>query len=196
MKRKLFLFISGGLCFIASQPLLRIPILNYIEGKTRFILLYGLNPILIGILIAFSAGIFEEGFRFLFRKYLIKEPKFGIIEPIIFGLGHGLTEAFIVLGPYLFTYPLSQLYIGIIERGLAIILHIGLTIIIWNGFELSKKYRYLIIAVGLHGFVNSLIPIIGFSNVLLIEGALGLVDILIILYAFKSKKYYVEEEII
>lgn len=197
MKKKISLFVLGAICFIVSQPLFRIPILNYLQGTTKFILFYRLNPLLVGILIAFSAGIFEEGFRFIFRSFLSKPVKFGIAEPIIFGLGHGLAEALIVLLPALFTFPLSSLYIGILERFLAIILHIGLTVIVWNGFQLNKKYKYLLIAILLHGFVNSLIPIFSLTKywIILIESSLVLIDICIIIYIYRSKKYYLKEEI-
>ena len=197
MKKKISLFLLGSICFIVSQPLIRIPILNYLQGTTKFILFYRLNPLLVGIIIAFSAGIFEEGFRFVFRSFISKPVKLGILEPIIFGLGHGLAEAFILLGPVIFRVPLSSLYVGILERFLAIILHIGLTVIIWNGFQLNKKYRYLGIAILVHGLVNSLIPILSFSQywIILIESSLAIIDICIIIYIYKSKKYYLREEI-
>ena len=196
MKKKISLFLLGSICFIVSQPLIRIPILNYLQGTTKFILFYRLNPLLVGIIIAFSAGIFEEGFRFIFRSFISKPVKLGILEPIIFGLGHGLAEAFILLGPVIFRVPLSSLYVGILERFLAIILHIGLTVIIWNGFQLNKKYRYLGIAILVHGLVNSLIPILSFSQywIILIESSLAIIDICIIIYIYKSRKYYLRED--
>lgn len=198
MKKKISLFVLGAICFIVSQPLIRFPILNYLQGTTKFLLYYRLNPLLVGILIAFSAGIFEEGFRFVFRSFLSKPIKFGIAEPIIFGLGHGLAEALIVLIPGLFIFPLSSLYIAFLERFLAIILHIGLTVIVWNGFQLNMRYKYLLIAIVLHGLVNSLIPIFSMTNnlILLMESSLALIDICIIIYIYKSKKYYLKEEVI
>lgn len=191
-KKGIMLLFLGALCFIISQPLLRIPILNYLQNKTKFILFYRLNPLLLGILIAFSAGVFEEGFRFIFKNFLLKEVKFGIVEPIIFGFGHGLAEALILLLPAMSFLPFTSLYLAIFERFLAIILHIGLTVIIWNGFQLNKKYKYLGIGILVHGLVNSLIPIFSFSNnrIILIEGFLALICIFIIVYIYKSKKYY------
>lgn len=196
MKKRILLFLLGAICFIVSQPLLRIPILNYLQGTTKFLLLYTLNPLLIGIIIAFSAGVFEEGFRFLFRKFLIKPVKVEILDPILFGLGHGVTEALIVLLPVLFRLPFSSLYVAILERFLSIILHIGLTVIIWNGFQLNKKYKYLGIAIVVHGLVNSLIPIFSLTKywIILVESSLALIDIFIIIYIFKSRKYYSLEE--
>lgn len=152
------------------------------------------SPLLIGILIAFSAGIFEEGFRFIFKKFLLKPARTSILEPVLFGLGHGLTEAVILIGPALFTYPLEIMPLGILERFLAIILHIGLSVIVWNGFQSNKRVKYLIAAIFIHGAVNSLIPILGSrqNSILLIEGALLLVDISMIRYIYKSKENYIK----
>lgn len=191
-KKGIPLFFSGAICFIVSQPLLRLPILNYLQNTSKFILFYRLNPLLVGILIAFSAGIFEEGFRFIFKRFIFKRVRFGILEPIIFGLGHGLAEALIVLLPAITIVPFTSLYLAIFERFLAIILHIGLTVIIWNGFQLNKKYQYLGIAIFVHGLVNSMIPIFSFSSnrIILIEGFLALICIFILVYVYKSRKYY------
>ena len=191
-KKGLLLFFLGALCFIVSQPLLRIPILNYLQNTTDFMLFYALNPLLIGILIAFSAGVFEEAFRFIIKSLFLKEVKFGILEPIIFGFGHGLAEALILLVPALFIMPFSSLYLAIFERLLAIILHIGLSVIIWNGFQLNKRYKYLGIAIIVHGLVNSMIPIFSFSKnrIIIIEGFLALICIVLVVYIYRSKKHY------
>ena len=192
LKRLILLFVSGASCFIISQPLLRIPLLNYFQGKTSFLLFYNLNPLLTGILVAFSAGVFEEGFRFIYKRFFLRRIKFGILEPILFGLGHGLAEAFIVLLPALSLVSFQSLHLAIFERILAIVLHIGLSVIVWNGFQLNKKYKYLGIAILIHGGVNSMIPL--FSNrensILLIEGALFIVVIFILIYIYRSRKYY------
>lgn len=197
LKKRLFTIVLGAMCFIVSQILLRLPLLNYLQTTTRFTLFYISNPLLTGILIAFSAGVFEEGFRFIFKKSLLKPLKTDIIEPIIFGLGHGVTEAWFILGPVLSIASFQDLSLGIFERFLAIILHIGLSVVVWNGFQLGKKYRYLFLAILIHGSVNSLIPIFASSRnfIILIMGSLVFIDLLIIFYGFKSRKLYKSEEI-
>lgn len=170
------------------------PVLQHIQNSTDFMLAYALDPLTIGILIAVSAGIFEEGFRFLFRQFLIKPGECSILQPIIFGLGHGIAEALIVLIPALSLAPVSQLGLAFLERVLAIILHINLTIVVWNGFQKNKKFLYLLIAIAIHGFVNSLIPVFSsFPNsIALIEGALAVTDIIMTGYSYYSSKYYVQ----
>ena len=192
MKKRLFTLVLGCMSFTVSQILLRIPLLNYIQGTTRFTLFYILNPLLTGILIAFSAGVFEEGFRFIFKRMFLKPMKTDIFEPIIFGLGHGVTEALFVLVPALSIASFQDLSLGIFERFLAIILHVGLSVVIWNGFQLEKKFRYLFLAILIHGSVNSLIPIFASSNnsIALILSSIGLIALLMVLYIFKSKKLY------
>lgn len=186
------------MCFIVSQILLRIPILSYLQGTSKFTLFYRLNPLLTGILIAFSAGVFEESFRFIFKIFFLKPPKTNILEPIIFGLGHGLTEAFILLFPSFSIIAIGDLKIAIIERFLTIIFHIGLTVIVWNGFQLNKRIKYLLLAILVHGLLNSLIPI--FSPVknfiILFESLFLLINIFIVFYIYKSRKNYLGGEII
>lgn len=195
--KNLLWFLAGSACFIISQPLLRMPILQQLQNSTKFMLAYQLNPLTIGILIALSAGIFEESFRFLFKQFLIKPVKCDFRQPIIFGLGHGIAEALIILLPALSYVPISQLGLAVLERILAIILHVGLTIIVWNGFQKNRKILYLFIAIVLHGFVNSLIPILSsFPNsILLIEGTLVVIDVFMIIYSYNSKKLYIKEDL-
>ena len=192
--KRLLWFFFGAACFIISQPLIRIPILQNLQRSTDFMLAYTLNPLLIGILIALSAGVFEEGFRFLFKQLLMKPSACGFSQPIIFGLGHGIVEASLILTPALAIVPISQLGLAILERILAIILHVTLTVVVWNGFQKRQRVLYLLIAIAIHGFVDSLIPVFSsFSNsVTLIEGALAIVDMLMIIYSYHSIKYYIQ----
>jgi uncharacterized membrane protein YhfC len=159
-------------------------------------LAYTLNPLLIGVLIALSAGVFEEGFRFVFKRFLLKPDKCSFSQPIIFGLGHGVAEALIILLPVLSLVPVSQLGLAIFERIMAVILHINLTVLVWNGFQTKKRTLYLLTAILVHGFINSLIPILSLlpNSILMIEGALVFVNILLIGYSNYSRKYYLREE--
>ncbi len=190
--KRIFWFFLGSACFVISQPLLRLPILQYLQRSTDFVLAYTLNPVLMGILIALSAGVFEEGFRFLFKQYILKPDKCSFSQPIIFGLGHGIAEALFILIPALSLVPVAQLGLALFERVLAVILHVNLTVLIWNGFQKKRRTLYLLAAVGIHGFVNSLIPILSplSNSMLLIEGALIVINILLIGYSYYSRKYY------
>ena len=195
MVKGFFGFPGGGL-FYNLTAAIKVAHLQYLQSSVDFELAYTLNPLLIGVLIALSAGVFEEGFRFVFKRFLLKPDKCSFSQPIIFGLGHGVAEALIILLPVLSLVPVSQLGLAIFERIMAVILHINLTVLVWNGFQTKKRTLYLLTAILVHGFINSLIPILSLlpNSILMIEGALVFVNILLIGYSNYSRKYYLREE--
>ena len=157
--RYLYLFVLGLLSFLVSQILIRVPLLGILTKNPRFIIFQINNALLVGCLIAVSAGVFEEVFRFLFRRFLVREGV-KISEPIIFGLGHSLMEIIYIFVPVILSSGWSVISpLGIIERIIATLIHIELSIIIWNGFLVNKKYLYLLLAVLLHSICDMLIPI-------------------------------------
>lgn len=194
-EKKILWFLIGALCFTLSQPVIRLPLLQYLQNTTGFILRYTLNPLLIGILIAFSAGLFEEGFRCLFKQFILKPSSCKISQPIVFGLGHGIAEALFILIPALLQVPLSQLGLAFLERFLAVILHVNLTVIVWNGFQRKQRIIYLAIAITVHGLVNSMIPLLSslLKSAVWIEALLAFIDLILIGYSFYSRKYYIKE---
>ncbi|MDD2555252.1 MAG: YhfC family glutamic-type intramembrane protease [Syntrophaceticus sp.] len=192
--KKILYFVLGFLCFIIAQPLLRFPLLEWLNQNPDFTLAYMMNPPLIGVLIALSAGIFEETFRFLFKLLLMKPDRCAISQPILFGLGHGIAEACVVLLPAVSIFSISSL--ALLERLLAVIFHVTVTIVVWNGFQGNKKVLYLLLAILLHGMMDALIPIISSftTSLIIFEGAFLIVDIFMVIYAFHSRKYYLKEE--
>ncbi|MCI7343579.1 MAG: YhfC family glutamic-type intramembrane protease [Fusobacterium necrophorum] len=158
-----FILLLGSLCFWVSQIKIRLPLLTtMIYKNSKFTIFEMKNPLLTGIFIAASAGLFEEGFRFLFRKFLLKNSR-NIAEAAIFGLGHSLMEIFHLFHLVGFRVVFSSISIwGILERILATFLHIELSILLWLGFLKNKKYRILILAMLLHTFVDSIIPVAGY----------------------------------
>lgn len=184
-KNKIIIFILGIMCFFISQILLRIPILNTLNYifSLEFLMRYG---VLISILTLISAGLFEEGFRFIFREFILwdqSEDERGLIafenkisDAIIFGLGHGLCEAVYVIILAFVSSPnfpgLLNIFLILFERILAVIFHIAMTIIVFRGFKIGKKYAYILFAIGLHTIFN--LPI-------LFRQTIGLVGIYIIM---------------
>ncbi len=61
------IFLLGCLCFFVSQILIRIPIWNRITRTIDYSIFSLNHPVLVFVIVSFSAGLFEEGFRFLFR---------------------------------------------------------------------------------------------------------------------------------
>ena len=151
----------GFLSFFISQIMLRIPLLNFLAKNPGFVVFQLQNALFVGCLIAISAGVFEEVFRFLFRRFLIRD-SIKIAEPVIFGLGHSLMEIIYIFTPVVLASGLSVISpLAVVERLFATLLHIEFSIIIWNGFLANKKYSYLFLAILLHSLCDIIIPIAG-----------------------------------
>lgn len=189
----------GAACFAVSQIFLRIPLLNSLQKSTAYLAFLAANENLalwVGVLIALSAGLFEEGFRFLFKQFLLKSAKSPYAQAWVFGLGHALCEAAYFFVPLFSVYPLFALLPGLFERFLTVFVHIGLTFIVWNSFQRGRKWAGLFTAILVHGLIDAAIPILHYFKssqwiwLVLIISALALLA-----YAFISKKYYREEGI-
>ncbi|MDD7353098.1 MAG: YhfC family glutamic-type intramembrane protease [Peptoniphilaceae bacterium] len=172
MKKFLKLFLLGMLCFAISQLCLRLPILKLLNNSLLIYNFQILYPLLYGFILSLSAGIFEEGCRFIFKDKFLKDSK-SKLDAIIFGLGHGFIEVIYVFAISFNSLNLitnSEIFLGVYERILAMIFHVGMTVLIWTGFVRNKKYKYLILAIMMHGIFDYLIPlkhIFDFNNFIL-----------------------------
>jgi len=173
-------FVLGIAAFTVSQLLLRIPLLNLLQNSAGYMLFAITNPVLFSVLLALSAGVFEEGGRYLIIRKLLKRPTLHWHEGIVFGLGHGGVEAFWLVGlgyvsliaaalrgqnlsAILAVPPHSFLLAGV-ERLLAVILHIALSLLVFY----SVRYRRVgavIIAVIAHTVVNAVVLVIQQSGI-------------------------------
>lgn len=193
----LFWFALGALCFFVSQVLLRIPLLTQMQNSTSILAFLTANQnwvLPVTILVVLSAGIFEEGFRFLFKQFLLRPDKSPYAQPLVFGIGHALCEAAYLLVPLIPVYPLSALWPAIIERSMTLFIHVGLTFIVWNGFQRGKKWLHLIIAILVHGLVNAVIPLSSQlkTSVLILPWIIA-ATIGLLVYSIYSRKYYRQE---
>ena len=193
-------FLLGALCFLVTQILTRVPLLGWLEKQTKFLLWAMSYPLFTGILIAMSAGIFEESGRFAFKSLAIKPTKSQFWEPVVFGLGHGLCEAVWLLSPIWAMAGLlepGQIVLAVVERLIAIAMHIGFSVMVWNGFQLDKRLRFLFLTILAHGLVNALIPLAGKFGlgILQLEGLFAVLALLLVTYAIFSRKYYQKEAV-
>ncbi len=175
------------------------PLLGWLQKQPGFVLWAMFTPLLSGILIAFTAGVFEESGRFAFKALAMKPAKTRILEPIIFGLGHGLCEVVWIFSMFQSSLVLlqpSQLILPVAERLFAVTMHVGFSVMVWNGFQLDKRGRYLVFAILAHGMVDALIPLAGKFGwgVLALEGILAGLAGLLLIYVFYSRKYYRKED--
>ncbi|WP_438788646.1 YhfC family glutamic-type intramembrane protease [Enterococcus sp. DIV0756] len=183
----------GVACFVVSQILIRIPLLQLLAMNDGFRLFEGTQPFLYGILLAFSAGVFEETGRLIFMKWgLSNQTTWN--TGLWFGLGHGGIEALLFYGLPMVMVTTAQseenILIGGVERLFAMLLHVGLSLLVLYGIQKKQKYCYFL-ALFLHTLVNSLIVVIPlyFANSLMvIEGALILISSLLFLYTLNLKR--------
>ena len=177
-----YMFLLGLLAFFISNVLL---------GKYLFLFIFSVslnteiinNEIFSGLIII-TISILSEGFRFLFKKYLIKNSVM-IYEPILFGLGFSfmmILNVFIEIGFFMglpltmdeglwmleeiiACVPLIFGGLGILEGIFLILLNIELSVLIWNGFLVNRKKLYLVIAILIHIFCRVSIDILIYFNI-------------------------------
>ena len=91
-------FLFGMVTFFVSQIVLRIPIIQVVLPKFDWYNIFAAKYYyLYCILLALSAGVFEEVGRFIVIKYFLKKNRrYG--DGIAFGFGHGGIEAILIVG--------------------------------------------------------------------------------------------------
>lgn len=186
-REKFMLFFMGVLCFFITQILLRLPLLSILQKNLQWNQWTFAYPFIFTLIVAFSAGFFEEGGRFLFRKFLLRAPGenqgyFPFSDrwecPLIFGLGHGICELVFLLQLSHAITPIFHLdFLG--ERIIALVFHIGMSFLIFQGCSHNQGGRAFLLAFFLHGFFDSLIFFLSWSY-LAVYGLWIIGDLLII----------------
>ncbi|MGE7859550.1 YhfC family glutamic-type intramembrane protease [Bacillus mobilis] len=198
-KKRYIPYMLGVLAFVVSQILIRIPILNYVNGtSTNFQMFSVMQPVLFVLLLSLSAGIFEEIARFIAMRYFMKQRDWQ--SGFLFGAGHGGIEAVLIVGIPVISLLLSQTviqngdsyYLAGIERIFAMVLHIGLSIIVLQAV-IQKKFRYVVYAILIHGTANAIASIIplyvqGKNGIILSEVSIAICAVLVFSYSFILKR--------
>jgi len=84
--------IGGVLCFTITQIIIRIPLLQLLQLTDWYQNLVKSSIFLATLLLALSAGIFEEVGRFLCFRYVLKD-RLEWKDGVAFGIGHGGMES-------------------------------------------------------------------------------------------------------
>lgn len=194
LKRKPLILILGVATFTISQLVLRIPLLEYLRDHSdSFLLINATKPILMFAIVALSAGVFEEIGRWIAMRVFMRE--FTFKNGVIFGMGHGGFEAFILVGlPVVSSYlPLMQsmdLYLSAVERLSAMTVHICFSIIVLVGVK-NKKFQYCLLSIFLHGVINFMAGFLMMkTNAIVVEATLVLLSFIIVgitYYIFRRK---------
>lgn len=198
------MFLLGAVSFTVSQLLLRIPLLGELGGTVWFTMFAITQRTLYLFLIALSAGVFEEAGRFIALRFVNRD-LLTWDNGILFGLGHGGIEAFMLVGlPYVKTIadtlsgvnttaalniPSVYYLIGGIERTLAVALHIGFTMLVLYAVK-RRKLWFVMLAVALHAVVDMFAVFLQPANVAqvwLVEGILALFAAAAIFITIKMK---------
>ena len=102
----------GAAGFFVTQMVIRIPILSLLSASDGFASFAQEHLFLYGVLLAFTAGLFELAGRFAAAKVLKKKPTFR--RALAAGLGHGGIEAIVLVG---LTYVNNLIYLVMIQAG-------------------------------------------------------------------------------
>ena len=168
------------------------------------------------------AGLFEETGRFIAFKTILRNHRDNNANALMYGVGHGGIEAFVILGitsinniiysvlintgrtevltaplagdmqkqveaaiHALITTPSWYFLIGGVERILAVILQISLSVLVWFAAKKKNRIYYYPLAIVLHLIVDAGAVILSGRNVspLLIEGLVAAFVVLSVLIA-------------
>lgn len=164
-------FFIGCVLFVVA--LVRIP-LNSVASVWIYDNFTGAAFIYLSIAIpSLTAGVFEEGARWVAFRFLVKDHK--LVNGLMYGVGHGGIESILLVGisvlgtaisAYFYPQTMSttQLasiaatpewvaFIGIWERLAAISFHIGMSVLILQSFRAKQPY-YVGVAMAAHFFFN------------------------------------------
>lgn len=97
-RKKAFIpVLVGAAVFVVFQLLIRIPLINYVLAPADWWADLVQRPWLYGVFLGLTAGLFEEGGRYLgYRTLLKKRDRW--IDGFAFGVGHGGIEAITLVG--------------------------------------------------------------------------------------------------
>ncbi len=215
----LLYLVVGALVFTIFQLLIRIPLLNWLGGQFWFYTYIVQNEKLYIVILALTAGIFEEIGRYVAFKFLLVDKR-EWENGVIFGIGHGGVESIILVGVNYLAFILISLHLnfGLFENIVGLLPNIDtvtpllqetaptlyllagmerlFTIIIHIGLSLLVlgsvrvgKVTGLIVAIGLHTLLNVSILLIS-SNIWIVEGIIGIGAILSIIYIHRKKSLW------
>ncbi len=182
--------VIGTLVFIVFQPLTRLPLLAALQGTSWYFNNIQFNVWAMAVLYSLSAGVFEEGGRFLAFKYLLGKD-LSWAGGVAYGIGHGGIEAIMVGVTFAYKVAaldtLSPFYLMMpgMERLMAMAIQIGLSLVVLYSVKF-KQYVWLLYAIMLHMLVNLPIPLV--KNPVLIEAYVLLAALIALAFIKKSRK--------
>jgi len=199
--------VFGAIMFVLS--LFRIP-LNYVVQSSLQGYLFGTALLVVGVLFpSVTAGIFEEGCRFLGYKYFFKLEDRNWPNGLMYGAGHGGIEVILLVAAnhlLLFVFlsyapgilpanvlgeiqalPAYMPLVATLERVFVMCIQIGLSILVLQCF-LRGSRKYLVYAVGLHTAVDFITLLVLEKSIFLAEVTVGIFAAIGLLLILKFRK--------
>ena len=177
---KLWCFIAGALCFFLFAYILE-PLLHQvcITGDNPAAKAITGSPLLYTLYASFAAGIFEETGRLFGFKVLLKNRQ-GKECSVAYGIGHGGIEVILILGMTYAVYllaeagvsfgdeettakilsfagsiPLSTAFLAMFERISAMMIHVGLSMIMFVAARRSDRFRLYPVSICIHALADA-----------------------------------------
>lgn len=215
----LFYLVTGALVFTIFQLLVRIPLLNWLGGQFWFYTYIVQNKVLYIVILALTAGLFEEGGRYIAFKFLLIDKR-EWENGIIFGIGHGGVESILLVGVNYLVFIFISLYLnfGLFENIIKWIPDVDTLIQLFQGTSPSLyflaglerlftmiihvglsllvlnsvrigKNTGLVMAIGLHTLLNASVLLIS-SNIWIMEGIVAIGAIFSAIYIYRKKNLW------
>lgn len=179
-------FLLGCLTFIVSQLFFRLPLMQAFLMSATGMAWFMAQPVFAPALLGFTAGLVEEPARWLALKFYTVKKTNKVLAAALLGFGHGLVEALWLYFTTMYGCAFADIVPGLIERFIAIVIHIALSIFLFHGLEDKKSKIVLPAAILIHGLINFLIPFIqnrfGINGLLIYLVIVAMVAILYISY--------------
>ena len=208
---KWIVFLIGGAMWIVAL-VVRLPINNY-AATWVYNNFSGASYIYLSIAIpSLTAGIFEEGARWVAFRFAVKDHR--LENGIMYGIGHGGVEAILLVGVsvlataitayfYPQTLSLAQLnaiagtpewvaFVGLWERLAAMAFHLGMSVLVLQSFR-QKQLYFVGVAVASHFFLNFTAVYASQWGILASEGVTTAWGLAALWYVWSSWKSYKEE---
>lgn len=200
------LFIFGAIMFMLS--LLRLPLNMFVQNNLdRYF--YGTTLLILSFLFpSFTAGLFEEGCRYVGYKFLFRPDSLTWKNGLLYGTGHGGAESILVgansliLALFLVLIPgilpleiVIQIqnmaaympFVGALERAFALSIQIGLSILVLQCF-LRHTRIYLVYAIVLHTTVDFLALLANQKSFILSEAVAGIFAVISLYLIWRFKE--------
>ena len=144
-------FFLGMLACSVSQLGIRIPVLQLLLPRWVWFHVLQLYPWAYGLFLGLTAGVFEEGARWIAIRFFLKD-RTDLEHGLAFGLGHGGVEAMILAGlnmtaglmmvltgqGALFPATSQTVLISGLERLYAMAFHVGASLLVMCGIRKKR----------------------------------------------------------